>query len=75
MSRRVIAVLALLVVAGVATGLAGGALGSAKKKSAGTILFGISAAKTGALAPYDLQPGEAFQMRLDRDQQDRGCAR
>jgi branched-chain amino acid transport system substrate-binding protein len=64
MSRRLIAVFALVVVAGVATGLAGGALGGGKKKDAGTILFGISAAKTGALAPYDLQPGQAFQMRI-----------
>ena len=32
---------------------------------AGTILIGIAAAKTGVLAPYDLQPGQAFQMRID----------
>jgi branched-chain amino acid transport system substrate-binding protein len=64
MSRRVIGALAVLVVAGLATGLAGVALGGGKAKSAGTILFGISAAKTGALAPYDLQPGQAFQLRI-----------
>ncbi|MEZ5101454.1 MAG: ABC transporter substrate-binding protein [Thermoleophilia bacterium] len=29
------------------------------------ILIGISAAQTGALAPYDLQPGQALQMRFD----------
>jgi branched-chain amino acid transport system substrate-binding protein len=33
--------------------------------NAGTILIGISAAKTGILAPYDLQPGQAFMMRID----------
>src|SRR5262245_48519920 len=37
------------------------ALGSS---SAGTILIGISAAKTGILAPYDLQAGQLFQMRI-----------
>lgn len=33
---------------------------------ANTILIGISAAKTGILAPYDLQSGELFQMRIDQ---------
>jgi branched-chain amino acid transport system substrate-binding protein len=33
-------------------------------KSAGPILIGISAAKTGILAPYDLQSGQLFQMRI-----------
>jgi branched-chain amino acid transport system substrate-binding protein len=32
--------------------------------SAGTILIGISAAKTGILAPYDLQSAQLFQMRI-----------
>ena len=32
--------------------------------ASGTILIGISAAKTGILAPYDLQPGQAFVMRI-----------
>ena len=31
---------------------------------AGTILIGISAAKTGILAPYDLQAGQLFEMRI-----------
>ena len=31
-----------------------------------TILIGISAAKTGILAPYDLQSGQLFQMRIDQ---------
>jgi len=39
------------------------ALGSS---SAGTILIGISAAKTGILAPYDLQSGQLFQMRINQ---------
>jgi branched-chain amino acid transport system substrate-binding protein len=33
-------------------------------KSASPILIGISAAKTGILAPYDLQSGQLFQMRI-----------
>lgn len=48
-----------LVATQVATGASGG------KKAEGDILIGISAAKTGILAPYDLQPGQAFQMRID----------
>ena len=32
----------------------------------GTILIGISAAKTGILAPYDLQSGQLFQMRINQ---------
>lgn len=64
MRRRVIGGLVLFVVAGLATALAGGAFGRATAKRAGTILIGISAAKTGALAPYDLQPGQAFMMRI-----------
>ena len=38
-------------------------------RKAATILIGISAAKTGGLAPYDLQSGQLFQMRIDADQQ------
>jgi branched-chain amino acid transport system substrate-binding protein len=33
---------------------------------ADTILIGISAAKTGILAPYDLQAGQLFQMRINQ---------
>jgi branched-chain amino acid transport system substrate-binding protein len=33
-------------------------------RDAGPILIGISAAKTGILAPYDLQSGQLFQMRI-----------
>lgn len=34
-------------------------------KQQGPILIGISAAKTGILAPYDLQAGQLFEMRID----------
>jgi branched-chain amino acid transport system substrate-binding protein len=53
-------VLALGAVAAVLT--VGSAFGS--RDAAGTILIGISAAKTGGLAPYDLQAGQLFQMRI-----------
>ena len=33
---------------------------------ADTILVGISAAKTGILAPYDLQAGQLFELRIDQ---------
>ena len=52
---------ALATIAAAAT-IAATALGGS---NAGTILIGISAAKTGILAPYDLQPGQAFMMRID----------
>ena len=35
-------------------------------RNADTILIGISAAKTGILAPYDLQSGQLFQMRINQ---------
>jgi branched-chain amino acid transport system substrate-binding protein len=35
-------------------------------RNAGSILIGISAAKTGILAPYDLQSGQLFEMRIDQ---------
>jgi len=41
--------------------IVGSASGS---RDAGPILIGISAAKTGILAPYDLQSGQLFQMRM-----------
>lgn len=41
--------------------LVGSALGG---RSAGPILIGISAAKTGILAPYDLQSAQLFEMRI-----------
>jgi len=36
------------------------------RNAGGTILIGISAAKTGILAPYDLQSGQLFQMRINQ---------
>ena len=46
--------------AALAVGVASGS------RKAGTILIGISAAKTGILAPYDLQAGQLFQMRINQ---------
>jgi branched-chain amino acid transport system substrate-binding protein len=37
---------------------------SGSRDASGPILIGISAAKTGILAPYDLQAGQLFQMRI-----------
>ena len=37
---------------------------SGGRDQGGPILIGISAAKTGILAPYDLQSGQLFQMRI-----------
>jgi branched-chain amino acid transport system substrate-binding protein len=37
---------------------------SGSRDANGPILIGISAAKTGILAPYDLQSGQLFQMRI-----------
>ena len=43
------------------------ALGAtAARKGSDEILIGISAAKTGILAPYDLQAGQLFQMRIEQ---------
>jgi len=58
--RTALAAVTLIVVA-IAAVLVGVASGGRK---AGTILIGISAAKTGILAPYDLQSGQLFQMRI-----------
>src|SRR5437879_10803723 len=58
--RLTVLVAGAAVVAAVAV-VASTALGGGK---AGTILIGISAAKTGILAPYDLQSGQLFQMRI-----------
>lgn len=46
----------------------GGSSGSEK----GSILIGISAGKTGPIAPYDLQSGEAFQMRIKQIDEEGG---
>jgi branched-chain amino acid transport system substrate-binding protein len=50
------------VIAAIAAVFAANAMGS---KQQGPILIGISAAKTGILAPYDLQAAQLFQMRIE----------
>ena len=42
------------------------ATASGGRSASGTILIGISAAKTGILAPYDLQSGQLLQMRMNQ---------
>src|SRR5262245_62785421 len=61
MRKRTALVGAVLVIV-LATALSVSAASGGRK--AGTILIGISAAKTGILAPYDLQSGQLFQMRI-----------
>jgi branched-chain amino acid transport system substrate-binding protein len=63
--RKAIAVVGVVAALGalVAVLTVGNALGARK---AGTILIGISAAKTGILAPYDLQSGQLFEMRINQ---------
>ena len=62
MKKRLAVVGAAIVGVAVAVSLvASSAFGS---RDAGTILIGISAAKTSFLAPYDLQSGQLFQMRI-----------
>jgi branched-chain amino acid transport system substrate-binding protein len=61
--RATVAGIAAAVIAAAAL-VASSALGGSN--AAGTILIGISAAKTGILAPYDLQAGQLFQMRIDQ---------
>jgi branched-chain amino acid transport system substrate-binding protein len=62
--RKGLALAGIIAAVGVAASLvAGSALGG--RQQTGTILIGISAAKTGILAPYDLQSGQLFQLRID----------
>ena len=64
MSKRITMAGALVAVCAVVASLAvSSAFGG---RNAETILIGISAAKTGGLAPYDLQSGQLFQMRIDQ---------
>ncbi|HET6172482.1 MAG TPA: ABC transporter substrate-binding protein [Gaiellales bacterium] len=42
------------------------AVSASAAPKADTILIGISGAKTGILAPYDLQAGQLFQLRIDQ---------
>lgn len=65
MSKRITMAGALVAVCAVVASLsAGSAFGS--RNAEGPILIGISAAKTGGLAPYDLQSGQLFQMRIEQ---------
>lgn len=45
---------------------------SSSSSGKGPIVIGISAAKTGALAPYDLQASELFEMRINQINQSGG---
>jgi len=62
MKKRVIAIGAVVAATVAAAAVAASALGGGK--AGGTILIGIAGAKTGILAPYDLQSGQLFQMRI-----------
>jgi branched-chain amino acid transport system substrate-binding protein len=66
--KKRLAVLGVAAAAVAATAvMVGTALGGGKSSAAqGPILIGISAAKTGILAPYDLQAGQLFQMRIEQ---------
>jgi branched-chain amino acid transport system substrate-binding protein len=63
--------LAALAATGVAVAACGGSAASngggsaTPAKTTGPILIGIAGAKTGALSPYDGQPGNAFELRVD----------
>jgi branched-chain amino acid transport system substrate-binding protein len=63
--RKRLAVVAALVIGAIAATavVASSAFGG---KSQNEILIGLSAAKTGILAPYDLQAGQLFQMRINQ---------
>jgi branched-chain amino acid transport system substrate-binding protein len=63
MNRRLAATVIALAAVAVAALAAGSAFGGKEQRE---ILIGISAAKTGILAPYDLQAGQLFQMRIDQ---------
>lgn len=63
MRKRLVVVGAAMAVIAATTVVASTALGGGN--APGTILIGISAAKTSILAPYDLQPGQAFTMRIE----------
>ncbi len=64
MRKRLALVGAVLALGALAAALVVGTAAGGRK--AGTILIGISAAKTGILAPYDLQSGQLFQMRINQ---------
>jgi branched-chain amino acid transport system substrate-binding protein len=62
MKRRLLAIGAPLAVLIAAAAVSAAALGGGK--AGGSILIGISTAKTGILAPYDLQASQLFEMRI-----------
>ncbi len=65
MRKRITMAGALVAVCAVVASLAvSSAFGS--RNAQAPILIGISAAKTGGLAPYDLQSGQLFQMRIEQ---------
>src|SRR5262249_34457208 len=64
MKRRLVAIGAVVAAAIAAAAVAATALGGGK--AGGTILIGISTAKTGILAPYDLQASQLFEMRINQ---------
>jgi branched-chain amino acid transport system substrate-binding protein len=81
MTRRYALILAVCaglaaVVAGCGSSSSSSSSGSAAPASGSggknPILIGISAAKTGVLAPYDLQSGQLFQMRINQINQSGG---
>jgi branched-chain amino acid transport system substrate-binding protein len=63
MRKRLALLGAVLAIGALVTALTVGAA-SGSRDQGGPILIGISAAKTGILAPYDLQSGQLFQMRI-----------
>ena len=65
MRKRLALLGAVLALGALVTTLMVGAA-SGGRDQGGPILIGISAAKTGILAPYDLQAGQLFQMRIEQ---------
>jgi branched-chain amino acid transport system substrate-binding protein len=63
MRKRLALLGAVLALGALVTALTVGTA-SGSRDQGGPILIGISAAKTGILAPYDLQAGQLFQMRI-----------
>src|SRR6186997_3177606 len=63
MRKRLALLGAVLALGALVTALTVGSA-SGSRNASGPILIGISAAKTGILAPYDLQAGQLFQMRI-----------
>ena len=64
MRKRVFAIGAVAAAAIATAAVSATAMGGGK--AGGTILIGISTAKTGILAPYDLQASQLFQMRINQ---------